>query len=123
MDITIDKGPFEAGDLLDRKIKKVEEGLALLKGNSFVWDIKILIMMARFYRDELEKVSKMLDEAGVPEWVEEEGNPVPANAAVYRLKWYLNRRKDIKPSETPSEIRFTSKPAPGTVDMSNLEYK
>lgn len=51
---------------------------------------------------QIREVKKLLDDAGVPEFVtvgEDFGN-----APQVRLKWFLMRRKDVKPSEVDKDI-------------------
>ena len=54
---------------------------------------------------QLERCAQMLTEAGVPEWVELSDSSVPSNAVTYRLKWFLARRKDVKPSEIDKRLK------------------
>ena len=65
---------------------------------------------------QIREVKKLLDGAGVPEFVtvgEDFGN-----APQMRLKWFLLRRKDVKPSEvdkdvlTPEERMAINRPVP-----------
>ena len=58
---------------------------------------------------QLREITKLLNDAGIPEFVtvgEDLGN-----APQMRLKWFLMRRKDVKPTEvcknilTPEELR------------------
>lgn len=60
---------------------------------------------ARLNEKRLIEIDHMLTCANVPEWVEnlESNAGVPANDQVSRLKWFLLRRKDVKPSERKHE--------------------
>lgn len=51
---------------------------------------------------QLREVTKLLNDAGVPEFVTV-GDDV-GNAPQVRLKWFLMRRKDVKPSEVDKDI-------------------
>ena len=56
--------------------------------------------------DRLRRCDEMLTLAGVPEWVmNSENDGVPANSTPDRLRWYLARRKDIKPGETDQTLQ------------------
>jgi len=55
----------------------------------------------------LKKCQELLDEAGVPEVVSFADDPVPANSAPARLRWFLLRRKDVKRQElNDADIAF-----------------
>lgn len=47
----------------------------------------------------IDNIVKSLDNAGVPEYVEFTGEPVPMNSPDKRLEWYLLRRKDVSEAE------------------------
>jgi hypothetical protein len=48
----------------------------------------------------------MLTKAGVPEWViNSDSDGVPGNSVPCRLKWYLARRKDVKPGEIDQRLQ------------------
>ena len=51
---------------------------------------------------QLREVTKLLNDAGVPEFVTV-GDDL-GNAPQVRLKWFLMRRKDVKPSEVDKDI-------------------
>lgn len=51
----------------------------------------------KWLRDQLSRVHRLLDQANVPEIVN--AHDVPENAAWCRLKWFIDRRKDVKESE------------------------
>ncbi len=54
----------------------------------------------------LQMCDQMLTDAGVPEWVmNSENESVPANSTPARLRWYLARRKDVKPSEIDQTLQ------------------
>lgn len=54
----------------------------------------------------------MLDDAGVPEWVENNFHRgVPSNSAVMRLKWYLARRKNVAAREIDQKLQREMKEA------------
>lgn len=56
-------------------------------------------------RHIITEISKMLDEAGVPEWVENtDTRGVPANAPHCRLKWFLARRKNVAEWEKDQKL-------------------
>lgn len=64
-----------------------------------------LEIQVRHFRWQLEQCDQMLTDAGVPEWVENSNcNGVPGNSTPERLKWYLARRKDVKPGETDRKL-------------------
>lgn len=51
---------------------------------------------------QLEEITCLLDDFGVPGMVDVDG--MPGNVPAHRLKWLLARRKEVKPSElTPEE--------------------
>lgn len=60
----------------------------------------------------LTEIAAMLDNVGVPEWVENNSHRgVPSNSAVMRLKWYLARRKNVSPREIDQKLQREMKEA------------
>lgn len=54
----------------------------------------------------LNECGELLTSAGVPEWVMNNKNEsVPTNSIPERLRWYLARRKDVKPHEAEQELQ------------------
>jgi len=63
------------------------------------------LLMLRYKSRQLEMCGKLLDEAGVPEWVMTTyTETVPANAVPCRLQWYLTRRKNVSSGEIDDEL-------------------
>lgn len=63
------------------------------------------LLMLRYKSRQLETCGKLLDEAGVPEWVmTTHTETVPANATPCRLQWYLARRKNVSLGEIDVEL-------------------
>lgn len=64
------------------------------------------LLLLRYKSRQLEMCGKLLDEAGVPEWVMNSyTETVPANAVPCRLKWYLTRRKNVSSGEIDDELQ------------------
>lgn len=60
----------------------------------------------------LTEIAAMLDDVGVPEWVENNSHRgVPSNSSVQRLKWYLARRKNVAAHETDQKLQRDMKEA------------
>ena len=63
------------------------------------------LLLLRYKSRQLEMCGKLLDEAGVPEWVMTTyTETVPANAVPCRLQWYLTRRKNVSYGEIDDEL-------------------
>jgi hypothetical protein len=60
---------------------------------------RVELAKARLNERWLEECDRALDTAGVPKWVCLHGESVPSNTVPSRLRWYLARRKDVKPAE------------------------
>ena len=69
-------------------------------------------LKAELNERRLTEICAMLDDAGVPEWVENNSHRgVPSNSAVQRLKWYLARRKNVAPHEIDQKLQREMKEA------------
>ena len=69
-------------------------------------------LKAELNERRLTEISAMLDDAGVPAWVENRCHKgVPSNSAVMRLKWYLARRKNVKAAEIDQKLQRDMKAA------------
>lgn len=69
-------------------------------------------LKAELNERRLTEISAMLDDAGVPEWVENNSHRgVPSNSAVMRLKWYLARRKNVAAAEIDKKLQRDMKEA------------
>jgi len=65
-----------------------------------------IVRIALHYRSQLQVCDELLTKQGVPEWVENsDSQGAPSNAVIERLKWYLARRKDVKPNEAEPELQ------------------
>lgn len=54
---------------------------------------------------ELAAIQKMLDDVGVPEWVQNsDSDGVPSNAPSCRLRWFVSRRKNVELWETDQTL-------------------
>jgi len=61
---------------------------------------RLELLRSRQNSRQLLLCRKLLDEAGVPEWVmNSDSDNVPSNSVTSRLKWYLARRKNVTPGE------------------------
>ncbi|HRA67717.1 MAG TPA: hypothetical protein PL187_16940 [Caldilinea sp.] len=70
------------------------------------WAARLQELKHRQTEDRLRRCDEMLTAAGVPEWVmNSENGSVPANSTPARLRWYLARRKDIKPGEIDQQLQ------------------
>jgi len=68
--------------------------------------VRLKELKHRQTEDRLRRCDEMLTAAGVPEWVmNSENDNVPANSTPARLRWYLARRKDIKPGEVDQQLQ------------------
>ena len=55
---------------------------------------------------QMAEIVKMLDESGVPEWIENaDSNGVPSSAPHSRLKWFLARRKNVSAHEIDQKLQ------------------
>ena len=69
-------------------------------------------LKAELNERRLTEIAAMLDDVGVPEWVENNSHRgVPSNSAVMRLKWYLARRKNVAARETDQKLQREMKEA------------
>lgn len=69
-------------------------------------------LRAELNERRLTEISEMLTDAGVPEWVmNSDHNGVPSNSEVFRLKWYLARRKNVKAGEIDQKLQRDMKEA------------
>lgn len=69
-------------------------------------------LKAELNERRLTEIAAMLDDIGVPEWVENNCHRgVPSNSAVMRLKWYLARRKNVSPREIDQKLQREMKAA------------
>ena len=69
-------------------------------------------LKAELNERRLKEIGDMLDDAGVPEWVENTSHKgVPSNGVVSRMKWYLARRKNVKASEIDQKLQRDMKAA------------
>lgn len=69
-------------------------------------DARIEKLRARQNAFRLARIEQMLEDVGVPEWVQTiETGPVPSNAPDYRLQWFLARRKNVKPTEIDQKLQ------------------
>ena len=69
-------------------------------------DARIEKLRARQNAIRLERIEQLLQDAGVPEWVQTiETGLVPSNAPDYRLQWFLARRKNVKPAEIDQKLQ------------------
>jgi hypothetical protein len=69
-------------------------------------------LKAELNERRLTEIAAMLDDAGVPAWVENRCHKgVPSNSAVMRLKWYLARRKNVKAAEIDQKLQREMKEA------------
>lgn len=100
-----------------RKSNRVETG----KGKSGCASVngytaRLEQLKAKQNEKRIDEIEKMLDEAGVPEWVENsDSNGVPSNAPQSRLKWFLARRKNVTAREIDQKLQREMK--------ENLEYE
>lgn len=78
------------------------------------------VVRLRLAQRWVRECQAMLTEAGVPEWVMTGDCTVPGSAVTCRLKWFLARRKDVKPSETAGEWRM-DEPLTATKKRHNTE--
>jgi hypothetical protein len=63
-------------------------------------------LKAELNERRLTEIAAMLDDAGVPEWVENNSHRgVPSNGCVSRLKWYLARRKNVAAHEIDQKLQ------------------
>ena len=68
--------------------------------------VRLEQLKAELNERRLTEIAAMLDDVGVPEGVENNFHRgVPSNSAVMRLKWYLARRKDVKPGEIDQRLQ------------------
>lgn len=85
-----------------RKSRDAQAGFAAASG----CDARIEKLRARQNAIRLERIEQLLNDAGVPEWVQTiETGPVPSNAPDYRLQWFLARRKNVKPAEIDQKLQ------------------
>ena len=91
--------------LLDRVVARLDEAEGKNRGYEKM-QRDYIVRIAKHYQRQLQECDEMLTKQGVPEWVENsDSNGVPGNAVTCRLKWYLARRKDVKPEEAEPQLQ------------------
>lgn len=91
--------------LLDRVVARLDEAEAKNRGYEKM-QRDYVVRIGKYYQRQLQRCDEMLTKAGVPEWVmNSDSNDVPGNAVAERLKWYLARRKDVKPEEAEPQLQ------------------
>jgi len=85
--------------------------------------LRMLQLQMAYYRRQMERCDDLLTKAGVPEWVENtDSDGVPGNSIPERLKWYLARRKDVKPSEIDKTLALEMTQAIAAAAMYHGEW-
>lgn len=94
-----------SSDLLDRVVGRLDEAEGKNRGYEKM-QRDYIVRIGKHYQRQLQQCDEMLTKAGVPEWVmNSDSDGVPGNAVTERLKWYLARRKDVKPEEAEPELQ------------------
>lgn len=91
--------------LLDRVVARLDESEAKNRGYEKM-QRDYIVRIGKYYQRQLQQCDEMLTKTGVPEWVmNSDSDGAPGNAVTERLKWYLARRKDVKPEEAEPELQ------------------
>lgn len=91
--------------LLDRVVARLDKAEVKNRGCEKM-ERDYIVRIAKYYHRQLQACGEMLTQQGVPEWVENsDSNGVPGSAVTLRLKWYLARRKNVKPEETDPQLK------------------
>lgn len=92
---------YDKGQEPPRTLKRSEGSLERAGSTARLEQLK-----AQLNERRITEIGAMLDDVGVPEWVENNSHRgVPSNSAVQRLKWFLARRKNVAACEIDQKLQ------------------